>query len=273
MVDLQDLAANNASVEVTTEEGHKFQVPVSYFLNPPIELPLPNKVTWDFRKMKVVDGQDPSTKGQGLLDSWRAWGVRFLKGNQEEFIKRHVPNITHTVTPLGMLLNAIQGMGGDKFTAGMISLEDLMAVKYGTFEQSFRLHSLTQGQHLAAWLIPSKPGWPPELDLFEFWNDPELIRFGSVLKDGDPAKSTPNTSALFVPTVWNRVRLEWTPDHVRWFLNDVMTREIVNHTVHEELYYLVTWEGNGKTGKVNASTVWPGSVELAPLVYTPLNGS
>lgn len=271
--DIINLINEGATVDVRFD-GATLPVPLSDLTKLQAK-PEPDPIqVFDFAKLDVYDGQDPATKGKGLIDSFRAWGIRTIEPNGDEGFKKKFSGVTHVQHSEGLELQCDldhRDRSPTDFLAGMVSFEDIMAVQYGAFELDFVLNSIDQGQHVATWLLAADKVWPPEIDPFEFWNTDSIAHYGAIFAPGQPGHDRPGVSQHFpIPGDQHTSRLEWTPDRLEWFMDGVSVHRMDEHNAHEPMFWLASWEVNSKTGPVSVDTKWPGNLLLKELRYKPL---
>lgn len=240
-------------------------------------------------RFERLDLLPPSAVACPWLPYWARWNVRHLAGNQDRAIKhadaerladgRLVADVLrasgrwgsraaylHEVGGSTLRLRAYPlgadagAFGGFPYVASMLSGERVHAQRYGYWETRLRLNRFGRGHHLAVWLLPSDGSWPPEIDIVEVvGQDPATFHTNA---HGSPvglvSYRAPNGA-----TGWHTFGFEWTPSVMRWTCEGRVVREQASYIADKDLYFLVSWEiGSRWPGPADASTPWPGEVEL-----------
>lgn len=224
------------------------------------------------------------------LPFWGRWNVRHLAGNKDRAVKyadaerladgRTVgevlrsdgrwgsgPAFLHDVAGGILKLRAFPlravdqpAFRGFPFVASMLSGERLFAQRYGYWETRLRVARLGRGHHLAVWLLPSDGSWPPEIDIMEVVGQ-EPAKFHAAAHGTGGGLSwyaAPNGAVG-----WHTFGFEWTSTTMRWTCEGRIVREQPNFVTDKEFYFLISWEiGSEWPGPTDASTPWPGEIEL-----------
>ena len=157
------------------------------------------------------------------------------------------------------------------YTSGLLTTQNLAAVKYGHFEMRAQLPS-GRGMWPALWLLPSAPGWPPEIDILEAHGhlnnkvhiaahltqadlDAGFTEIGGwVPTDVDVPGTTVDITAGF-----HDYALDWSADEIIWYFDGVEIGRIdTPPSMMQEMYLLV-----------NLAVGGPGSWPGAPTPTTP----
>ncbi len=201
----------------------------------------------DFHNFRIADGQDKKAR-EVWLDSWQRWGVRRLKGNDDDGDKRYEEGFTHRVRQEGLDLQATAQ--GNKFVAGMISTEVLHAQVGGAWEIRFRINNIPKGYHLAFWTLPTDGSWPPEIDFLEVIGGDQHYYFNDHgFMGGRGITKIPMNDERFHD--WRTIRFESLKDRGIWRVDGNVVRDRPIH-LDKPMYFLATWEVNSK---------WPGPVQ------------
>ena len=217
------------------------------------------------------------------------WGVRHLKGNNDQALKadasfrgrgglslgEHGIRL-HEITQDGTLKlyaqptpDALRDQFDMPYLGGMISGEKLHAQTYGYWEMRVRLNTVSAGHHWAFWLIPDDHAWPPEIDMLEAvgsnpsnQSDADHFFFNSILTD----PNTDSYTRLLPPRgidAWYTVGFLWTETEMHWFLDGEEVRKRPAMDSDKALYFLVSPEVGGKwVGAPTPETAWPAEAEI-----------
>lgn len=122
-----------------------------------------------------------------------------------------------------------------RYTSASLTARDAFAVQYGRVEVRARIEA-EPGLWPAIWTVGLRHGWPEggEIDLMEYYDDSILANVCWADPEGDPAWDT-----VQKPMSWVRVqtgqedwaskfhvwRMEWTPETIRLYVDDVLLNE------------------------------------------------
>lgn len=116
------------------------------------------------------------------------------------------------------------------------------AFTYGTVDVRFRAPA-GRGLWSAVWLLPADSDSRPEIDMLEILgNDPglNLMHLHPGGRDDDAARAEYRLpgGATFADG-WHTVRIEWTREELRWFVDDQLAWTLRGDDVPDEPMYLV----------------------------------
>ncbi|WP_075340815.1 glycoside hydrolase family 16 protein [Tenacibaculum agarivorans] len=167
-----------------------------------------------------------------------------------------------------------EDFNGAAYTSARIKTEDLFEQTYGRFEARIRV-PFGQGMWPAFWLLGNncnEPGftWPQcgEIDIMEFRGQEPTIIHGSV---HGPEYSAGNaiTKSYQLPndrfdTGFHVFGIEWAPDYVNYYVDDVLYNQITREDVTGEwvldhpFYIIINLAVGGSfVGSPNSDTVFP----------------
>ncbi len=248
----------------------------------------------NFDRLRLSDGIQPvgandDHQGPAWESHFAGWGVRHLKGNNDQALKadaRYQGRGGKSLGDYGIQLHEVTADGTLKlygrptpddletqfefpYLGGMVSGENMHAQRYGYWEVRLRPNNISTGHHLALWLIPSDHSWPPEIDMLEVIgsnpanpSDAQNFFFNSIL-------SQPNNDEItrIIPPrgrdAWYTVGFLWDEDTMRWFLDGEEVRQRPSLKTDKELYFLISPEIGGHwVGDPTAGTTWPMEVEV-----------
>lgn len=150
------------------------------------------------------------------------------------------------------------------YTSGLLTTQNLVAVKYGRFEMRAQMPS-GRGMWPALWLLPSTPGWPPEIDILEshgHLNDKYHVAAHLTQDDLDagfsPVGGWVDTDvevpgqAVDITAGFHDYSLDWGADEIIWYFDGVeVGRMDTPPSMRQEMYLLVNLAVGGPDS-------WPG---------------
>ena len=150
--------------------------------------------------------------------------------------------------------------------------ESKIAIRYGTFEfQVCTVHG--NGLFPAIWLLPNSNVALPEIDIYEaIGNDPDKF-YGVMhyMEDDDRARSFfeyefPEDE---IPESY-RVRFEWYPDGMHWYLNGEKIYSITEDVPEKDMYMMLNLAVGGRwAGAPGEDTVFPTVFTVDVLEFRP----
>lgn len=154
---------------------------------------------------------------------------------------------------------------------GGIRMKNSVAFKYGRVEVRALFTQMAQGTWPAIWMMPSQPtwsGWPQcgEIDIMEHLNTDRSV--WNVIHDNytDNRGHSCSTNPSVNTSEWHTYRVDWTPEYIHFYVDDVKTLEYNNLHLEDEAtekqwpfdapFYLIL---NNAIGNYNGTTgAWPG---------------
>jgi hypothetical protein len=146
------------------------------------------------------------------------------------------------------------------YSASMLSTHGWYSFKYGYVELRAKV-SPENGVTPAFWLLPANGEWPPEIDIFEFFNGGPL--YSTVHFKNDPKGTMEGVATDFTADgQWHTYALDWTPD---WLITLVDGKEIHRrrNLFNQPMYIIVnTAVGLMSSGPPNADAQWHNDMML-----------
>lgn len=144
-----------------------------------------------------------------------------------------------------------QHWGSYKYTTGMVNTKDRFGFKYGYVEARIKVPSCS-GCWPAFWMLPAKDGWPPEIDIFEFF-DTATLKFpyfsthmaGTGDQTIDNTQPFGNTAASYTDA-WHTYGLLWTASSVQVFIDGTPGPTYTGSAVPQESMYLILQQAIGR---------------------------
>lgn len=168
-----------------------------------------------------------------------------------------------------------QALGGASYTSARLKTQNLFEQKYGRFEARIKL-PLGQGLWPAFWMLGSnieQVGWPQcgEIDIMEYLgNNPTQILgtlHGPGFSGGESISKKYNLSNSRFDNEFHVFGVEWSEDHINWYVDDVLYNQITRKQVEDEggewvfdnsfFMILNMAVGGNLPGSPNSSTTFP----------------
>ncbi|SEC77034.1 Glycosyl hydrolases family 16 [Tenacibaculum sp. MAR_2009_124] len=222
----------------------------------------------------LVMGDDFDT--DGMLDS-SVWtydigtGTNGWGNNELQYYTNDAKNVT--VQNGVLIISAEQeDFNGSSYTSARIKTQGLFDQTYGRFEARIKL-PYGQGIWPAFWLLGSNidtVGWPQcgELDVMEFRGQEPTVIHGSMHGPGYSGGESVTKSYTLendrFDTGFHVFGIEWGPDYVNYYVDDVLYNQIkredvTGEWVFDQPFFIIInlAVGGDFLGAPNASTVFP----------------
>jgi beta-glucanase (GH16 family) len=222
-----------------------------------------------------VDGApDPSLwtydLGDGSAEGIPGWG------NNE--LQIYTNNSENVEVQNGLLVITAREDGSGGYTSARLKTEGLFEQAYGRFEARIRL---PQGKGIwpAFWLLGNDCDvnpWPGcgEIDIMEYLGDAPTVVFGSAhgpgYSGGQSISKEYELDGDRFDTGFHIFGIEWSPDQINYYVDDVIYQTITPETVADETNGQGTWVfdnpfyiiiniavGGNLPGNPDASTTFP----------------
>lgn len=159
----------------------------------------------------------------------------------------------------GMLKQTIQRLpstmtndhGTFDYSTGMVNSNKRFGFTYGYVEAKMRVPSCS-GCWPAFWMLPVKEGWPPEIDIYEFFDSATLkspyfsSHWKGVTTDQEYVTNPYGTPSGDYTEAWHTYGMLWTPDSVQSFVDGVPGPTYTGKAVPHEAMYLIMQMAIGK---------------------------
>lgn len=223
-----------------------------------------------------IDGAPDSNLWTYDLGNGTAQGLPAGWGNNE--LQTYTSNAENVEVQNGLLVITARENNAGGYTSARIKTQGLFEQQYGRFEARIRL---PQGKGLwpAFWLLGNDCDvnpWPAcgEIDIMEYLGNKPTIAFGSAhgpnfSGENSISKEYELTNDRF-DTGFHVFGIEWTPNQINYYVDDVLYQTITPETVAEETDGEGTWVfdnsfyiimnvavGGNLPGSPNANTVFP----------------
>ncbi len=142
---------------------------------------------------------------------------------------------------------------GLTYVSGLITTQQSFNQLYGYFEIRAQLPR-GRGLWPAFWLLPSDGSWPPEIDVMEMLGDTTTAYYASIHAVVGQ-QTLNNIQKIIAPDLaagYHVFGVSWRPDHIRYYLDDVMVYETATPPDMHKPMYLLANLAVGATGS------WPG---------------
>ena len=201
-----------------------------------------NRSVADFSASDLMLPPDPAALTLTFADEfdsfvWSAdgsagWRTTYSKGARAYTVngdRQYYSDATVGMDPFriedgALVITAAPGTNelGIPYNAGLITTEGSFSQLYGYFEARLNLPA-GLGWWPAFWMLPTRGGWPPELDILEsFGTGNGTVQFSVHTNLG----TTHSDVSLPVPFTgiadgYHTYAVSWLPDEIRWFLDGV----------------------------------------------------
>jgi beta-glucanase (GH16 family) len=204
--------------------------------------------------------------GKGAPDSAK-WGYEtgYVRNNELQYYttstknaRQHKGNLEITVRKKKTEGHKYGTPASFDYTSGSIITRNKFHLTYGKIEGRFKIPT-GQGMWACFWTLGTIRGWPlcGEIDIFEHINSENIIHGTAHWADTTGKHTSKGNRIPIDVTKWNTYSITWSPESIKWFVNDVQFHELdisggINNTgaFHQPHYILVNLPIGGS---------WPGS--------------
>jgi beta-glucanase (GH16 family) len=223
---------------------------------PPVLAPEILQITggaWDMVFNDDFNGtQLDRTKFNDQRDDWIKGGTAY--NNLEDNF--YMPaNTTVSGGNLVQTLKRERTIDGHNFTTGSVNTNKRFSFKYGYVEARVRVPAC-DGCWPAFWMLPAKVGWPPEIDIFEFFDsDTDKHAYLSTHMGTQTAvrSKTAWSSDRLLTDEWHTYGMLWTETGVQSFIDGVAGPRFTGDAVPQEAMYIIMQQTVGKGYNTPAS--------------------
>jgi beta-glucanase (GH16 family) len=156
-------------------------------------------------------------------------------------------------------------MQGYPYTSGIITTQETFAQQYGLFTIRVKLPK-GQGFWPAFWMLPVKPDYPTEIDVFEMLGgDSTKIYMSNHWKDatGENQKSTISFQGPDFSAGFHTFSLLWSPNLLIWYVDGVEQNRTDQGVPNQPMFLLVNLAVGGQwPGNPDQTTVFPNSMQI-----------
>lgn len=137
------------------------------------------------------------------------------------------------------------------YSTGMVNSNKRFGFTYGYVESRMRVPSCS-GCWPAFWMLPVKEGWPPEIDIYEFFDSATLkypyfsSHWKGTTTDQEYVTNTYGTPSGDYTEAWHTYGMLWTPDSVQSFVDGIPGPTYTGKAVPHEAMYLIMQMAIGK---------------------------
>lgn len=157
----------------------------------------------------------------------------------------------NTTVSGGSLVQTIkkQSMNGAAYTTGMVNTNKKFSFQYGYVESRMKVPAC-DGCWPAFWTLPSTVGWPPEIDIYEFFDSDTDTHayFSSHWKSttADQEWTSQWSSSANLTNEWHTYGMLWTADGIQPYIDGVAGPKLTGKAVPHEAMYLIIQMALGK---------------------------
>ncbi|MBJ7457945.1 MAG: family 16 glycosylhydrolase [Thermoleophilaceae bacterium] len=185
------------------------------------------------------------TKFNDQRDDWIKGGTAY-SNLEDDF---YMP--ANTTVSSGNLVQTIRkqrALDGSNYTTGMVNTNKRFSFKYGYVEARMRVPAC-DGCWPAFWMLPSQVGWPPEIDIFEFFDsDTDKHAYLSTHwgTQADHRYQSAWSSDRLLTDEWHTYGMLWNEIGVQSFIDGVAGPTFTGDAVPHEAMYLIIQQALGK---------------------------
>lgn len=185
------------------------------------------------------------TKFNDQRDDWLKAGVAY--NNLED--NYYMPaNTTVSGGNLVQTLKREPTIDGHNFTTGSVNTNKRFSFQYGYVEARVKVPSC-DGCWPAFWMLPSKVGWPPEIDIFEFF-DSDTDKHAYFSAHWGPQATyksqTSWSSDRLLTDEWHTYGMLWTETGIQSYIDGVAGPRYTGDAVPHEAMYIIMQQTVGK---------------------------
>jgi beta-glucanase (GH16 family) len=157
----------------------------------------------------------------------------------------------NTTVSSGSLVQTIkkQPMNGAAYTTGMVNTNKKFSFQYGYVEARMNVPAC-DGCWPAFWTLPAAVGWPPEIDIYEFFDSDTDTHayFSSHWKSttADQEWTSVWSSSANLTNSWHTYGMMWNADGITPYIDGVAGPTLTGKAVPHEAMYLIIQMALGK---------------------------
>lgn len=152
--------------------------------------------------------------------------------------------LTQTIKKLSTPMTPHPEWGEYKYSTGMVNTNHRFGFTYGYVESRMRVPSCS-GCWPAFWMLPVNSGWPPEIDIFEFF-DSATVKFPYFSSHWNneagqlQSMTNPTIDGTNLTESWHTYGLLWTEDSIQAFIDGKPGKKYTGAAVpHEDMYLIM----------------------------------
>jgi hypothetical protein len=138
----------------------------------------------------------------------------------------------------------VNAHGSFDYSTGMVNSNKRFAFTYGYVEARMRVPSCS-GCWPAFWMLPARNAWPPEIDIFEFF-DSANVKFPYFSSHWNneagqlQSMTNPTIDGSDLTENWHTYGLLWTEDSIQAFIDGKPGKKYTGAAVpHEDMYLII----------------------------------
>jgi beta-glucanase (GH16 family) len=179
------------------------------------------------------------TKFNDQRDDWIKGGAAYSNLEDDQYMP------ANTTVSGGSLVQTIRkgrSPDGHNYTTGMVNTNKRFSFQYGYVESRMKVPAC-DGCWPAFWMLPSQVGWPPEIDIYEFFDSDtdKHPYFSSHWKSttADQEWQSAWSSQTDKTNDWHTYGMLWTPDYIQAYVDGVAGAKFTGKAVPHEAMYLI----------------------------------
>ncbi|HAQ07818.1 MAG TPA: laminarinase [Bacillus bacterium] len=153
---------------------------------------------------------------------------------------------------------------GSKYSSGLVQTKGKFDLLYGKIEIKGK-YPVGKGLFPAMWLLRSDgEDHLPEIDIFEVvGHEPEKAYMVHHWRDNGNLKTAHGTARIKDIDRDHLYGLEWTPEEIRWYVDNKLVFELKNHHAHVPMYLIINLAiGGNWPGNPDKKTVFPAEFSI-----------
>jgi beta-glucanase (GH16 family) len=180
------------------------------------------------------------TKFNDQRDDWLKGGWAYSNLEDDQYMPA---NTTVSGGSLVQTIRKQRSPDGHNYTTGMVNTNKKFSFQYGYVEARINVPAC-DGCWPAFWMLPTQQGWPPEIDIFEFFDsdtDPHAY-FSSHWKSttADQEWTSAWSSPANLTNNWHTYGMRWTADGITSYVDGVAGPTLTGKAVpHEPMYMII----------------------------------
>jgi beta-glucanase (GH16 family) len=208
---------------------------------------------------------------------WRVEDAFIEKNNELQY---YAPDDVFIDNGKLVLRSQERWYAGHPYTSGLVESNGRFAQAYGRFEIRAKLPT-GQGLWPAIWMLPTRPVWPPEIDIMELiGSQPNRVVMSMHWGPVPPGQYPWDIGQTANGDFWgpdfsqgfHTFAIEWMPGRLYWLIDDVVRLSVIRPEIPAEpmFFILNTAVGGDWPGSPDGSTVFPQFHEIDYVrVYLP----
>ncbi|MBJ7354142.1 MAG: family 16 glycosylhydrolase [Thermoleophilaceae bacterium] len=185
------------------------------------------------------------TKFNDQRDDWLKGGWAYSNLEDDQYMPA---NTTVSGGNLVQTIRKERSPDGHNYTTGMVNTNKRFSFQYGYVEARMNVPAC-DGCWPAFWMLPNQQGWPPEIDIFEFFDSDTDTHayFSSHWKSttADQEWTSVWSSPANLTNNWHTYGMRWTSEGITPYVDGVAGPTLTGKAVPHEAMYLIIQQALG----------------------------